>query len=581
MIDQRFSRSELEFQRNQADMSFGKIKQTWIDLGTWALPYRTKWLLGEEYGKRNNQHVTDTTHTSALRSYVAGFLEGNTSATRPWFRQQHADPKMNAISRVKRWLDHFNERCIKNLSSSNFYHEAGRFYYDYGVFNTGTHFIIERPGGFFFYTLDPGSYRLINDAYGMGETLIQEKRLNVKALVKEYGGKDGTPITGNQKPDWNNFNVQTRLFYEKQQYQEMVNFVIQTFPNPYFDPSKVVGGKNRQWVTLHYEILGNFTSGPQQIENMIYGAYGNAQDNHKFLRVSYSKRKPFIGGKSLSSGNFPYGETGPTLDSYGLIRSTNKKALSKDKAIEKMVDPAVQGPANLRKSHITTQSNRFVPLDPMQDKAGGLRTIHEVNPAIGTLINDVEDLRQQINKNYYADFLLYLSMNPKTRTAEETRAIVSEQQMVIGPNLQSLNWTYNTPVTDFVASWTLDMDPYLEPPPPELAGQFLRTEFISVFAQAQRAADLPAIDRYVAMITNVGQIDPRALQKLNTDRLADLYEDRLYLPEGLNKPQSDVDRERQQAQAMAQRQQAMQETLPAMAGAAKDIAAAQRGPSGG
>ncbi|MEJ6890794.1 portal protein, partial [Bradyrhizobium diazoefficiens] len=145
---------------------------------------------------------------------------------------------------------------------------------------------------------------------------------------------------------------------------------------------------------------------------------------------------------------------------------------------------------------ITTAPNSYVPLDPTSLSQKGLRTIYEVNPAIAPLIQDVTDLRQQVDRLYYADYLLYLSKNPKTRTATETNAIVNEQQMVIGPNLQSLNWTYNVPVVDYVMDYVLDNDPFLPPPPADLTGRFLSPEFISVFAQAQKAADLPAIDRY-------------------------------------------------------------------------------------
>jgi hypothetical protein len=176
-----------------------------------------------------------------------------------------------------------------------------------------------------------------------------------------------------------------------------------------------------------------------------------------------------------------------------------------------------------------------------------------------------------VDKLFYADFLLYLSRNPKTRTAAETNAIVEEQQRIIGPSLQSLNSTYNVPVLEWVMDYVLFEDPYLEPPPEELQGQALKPEFVSIFAQAQRAADLPAIDRYVAMIGQVGQLDPKILQKINTDKLADLYEDRLYLPSGLNNPQDKVDAMREQAQMQMQRQQMLQETLPAVAGAAKDL----------
>ena len=73
------------------------------------------------------------------------------------------------------------------------------------------------------------------------------------------------------------------------------------------------------------------------------------------------------------------------------------------------------------------------------------------------------------------------------------------------------------------------------------------------------------------MIANVGQINPKIWDKANLDKLADLYEDRLFLPAGLNNPQAKVDAMRQQALAQQQRQRMLQETLPAVAGAAKDL----------
>jgi hypothetical protein len=176
-----------------------------------------------------------------------------------------------------------------------------------------------------------------------------------------------------------------------------------------------------------------------------------------------------------------------------------------------------------------------------------------------------------VDKFFFADFLLFLSMNPKTRTATETTAIINEQQLVIGPNLQALNTSFNVPHVEYVVNYVLSEDPLMPPPPPELEGEFLRIEMISTFAQAQRAADLPQINQYVDMLQRVGQLDPSVFQKANLDRLCDLYEDRLFLPAGLNRDQSDVDAKREQAAMQAQRQQMLTESLPSVAGAVKDL----------
>ncbi len=558
-----FSKKPLEFLRTQAKHKFDKVRTTWLDLGKWAAPHRIKWLSSQVEGQRNNNHIVDSTHIIALRSFVAGFLEGNTSATRPWFRLGTQDKDLNKVEKNKAWLQKFTERTLLALSSSNYYDAAALFYNDYGVFNTGAHYIDELEDGLHFHTLVPGSYFLINDAFNKPVVLVREFSYNVKAVVDKYARREKGRFI------WDNISNGVRKMYEDGNFTEQIDVVHIIKSNDDFNPDEPQILMNREWHSFTYELGGELSIVSQHGQEGI----GELQpeEESKFLTITGSKRKPFIVGKSDSS-NFEYGEKGPTLDALGLIKSLNKKAIGKDQALEQMLRPALQGPANLRKSYITTASNSFVPIDVNSlAKGQGLRTVFEINPAIGSIIQDVSDMRQQVDKLYFADFLLFLSQNPKTRTATETNAILNEQQLVIGPNLQSLNWTYNTPLVNFVMDYVLFEDPFLEPPPEDLGGQLIEAEFISVFAQAQRAADLPSIERFAASIGQLSQIKPGALDKLDADVFADLLADRLFLPAGLNKDQSKVDAERQQAQANAQRQQLLQETLPALSSAAKNV----------
>ena len=567
-MTKKYSIQDCEFIRHQAKTRFDKIRTTWCDLLRWGSPHRSTWILSQTEGERKNQHIVDPTHILALRSFVAGFLEGNTSASRPWYRIGTRDSDRDKNFKNKEWLQHYTQRTLNMLGSSNFYNAAGAFYYDYGVVNTGAHYFEILPRGFHVHTLMPGSYYVLNDSYGEAETLIREFSINVKAVVDTYGNKDkdGNVI-------WSNFSHSIRKMYTDFNYGQMIDIVHVIKENLLFDPENPDDPNNRQWLELTYELGGN--GGHNFQDGQEFGDNISNSGEDVFLKIFTTRRKPFVVGKSTN--DFEYGERGPTIDALGLIKSLNKKAISKDQAIEQILKPALQGPASLRKSYISTAPNTFVPLD--QRAISGkqkLESIFQVNPAIGPLIQDVDDMRQQVDKLYYADFLLFLSRNPKTRTATETNAVLEEQQRVIGPNLQSLNSTYNVPVLEWVMDYVLHEDPFLDTPPEGLEGQVLRPEFISIFAQAQKAADLPSIDRYTAMIAQVAQIDPKILQKINTDKLADLYEDRLYLPAGLNNPQTKVDAMRQQAQQAAQRKQQLEETIPAMAKAAKDVASAQR-----
>lgn len=567
----KYSRKDCEFLREQAKRKFDQVRVSWCDYLRWTMPHRGVWLNSQTPGQRANQHIVDATHILAQRSFVAGFLEGNTSATRPWIRAKTRNSEVNDNDENKAWLQHFTQRTLLALSNSNYYHAAGQFYYDYSSVNTGAHYFEElKEGGIHVYTLMPGSYFVLNNNYNEACIMIREFALNVKALVEAYGEKDK-----NGKVKWDNFSSGIKKMYQSGNYGQMIDVVHVMKENPNFNPNEDEVLLNRKWIELTYELGGigghNFQIGQE------YGTSGHVDNDDVFLKVSATKRKPFVVGKSTDN-DFEYGEKGPTSDSLGLIKSLNKKAIGKDQALEQMLKPALQGPASLRKSYISHAPNTYVPIDARSAAAKQkLETIFEVNPGIGALIQDVEDLRGQVDKLYYADFLLYLSRNPKTRTATETAAVVEEQQRVIGPNLQSLNFSYNTPVVDWVMDYVLFEDPYLRPPPEALQGQSIGPEFISVFAQAQRAADLPNIDRYVAAMANAAQLDPSVLQKINTDKLADLYEDRLYLPSGLNNPQAKVEAIREQAKAEQQRQQAIEQTIPAMAKAAKDVSSINQG----
>ena len=564
----KISKQHCEFLRHQAKRKFDKVRSTWCDLLRWGLPHKSTWLLSQTPGERKNQHIVDPTHVLALRSFVAGFLEGNTSASRPWYRIGTRDGARDDNFEVKSWLQHYTERTLSYLGSSNFYHAAGNFYYDYGTVNTGAHYFEVLEDGFHVHTLVPGGYFVINDGYGEANILIREFSLNVKSVVDTYG-----QVNADGKADWSNISHNVKKMYDDGNYSQLVDIVHVIQENPNYDFRNPEELDNRKWLELTYELGGG--SGHFFQEGQEFGETVTSRHDEIFLKKFTGKRKPFVVGKSTD--DFEYGEKGPMIDSLGLVKSLNKKAIGKDQALEQILKPALQGPSSLRKSYISHAPNTFVPLDSrsMASKQK-LEPIFQINPAIGTLIQDVGDMRQQVDKLFYADFLLFLSKNPKTRTATEAAAVVEEQQRIIGPNLQSLNFTYNIPVLEWVMDYVLFEDPYLKPAPESLQGQSLKPDFISVFAQAQKAADLPSIDRYASMIANVAQMDPKVLDKINTDKLADLYEDRLYLPAGLNNSQSKVDAMRQQAAQEAQRQQALQETIPAMAKAAKDASSAQQ-----
>lgn len=562
------SKKKYDHLRFLAKEDFRELKQDWLDAGLWVSPSSTK-MLTRRNKKRENHHIVDITHIISHRSFVAGFMEGNTSTTRSWFKFAHPDQELNDRRVVKEWIQNLNRRALGIATSSNLYYTLSNAYFSYGIFNTACIYINELDKGPHFTNLEAGTYYLMNDSLGIANVLIREFPMTVKTVVETFGKKDK-----NGDVDWSNISQITRNMYEAGNYNGEVTICEIVKPNDLFNHDAPDIGSNRKWISCVYECFNNTDGSRYDFIMQGYGA--NSEDDEVFLKIRYMTRKPFIAFRTQTSGNCPYGLSGPTTDCLGIIKSLNKKAIGKDVALDLMLRPPMQGPANLRKSYINMNPNGYTPLDQQQAFNGGAKPLFQMSPQIAALNQDVMDLRGMVKKMYYEDFMLYLSQNPKTRTAAEVNAVTSEQQLVIGPALQALDHTLNNPLVDYLADYAMFEDPYVGPAPEEIAGSSLKTVFISVFAQAQRAADLPAIDRYTQMISNVGQLNPSIWDKANLDKLADLYEDRLYLPAGLNREQSEVDARREKNAADAARQRQMTEQMPAMAGAAKDAAQANQ-----
>jgi len=552
---------------------FELVKPDWIDLLYWTSPYKVETLLGgQKTGIRNNHHIVDPSHLLSRRAFVSGFMEGNTSSTRQWGLLETGDEDLNKDTEVKEFTQMLTRKVFKHLAISNVYRQLPVIYEDVSTVNTGVFYIDELPEGKLHFTpLDAGTYYLENDYKGDAVVCVREFKLTVRQLVHYYGKKV------NGEWDWSNFSKDVKKHYEAGKYHETVSVVEWCGKNEFFDANDAPVGSNRPWVCLTYELDGPI-NGFRLNDKLVDGSYTSRkeEDNIRFLRVQHRTGKPFIAPKNISANNFAYGQAGCMLDAIGLVKSLNKKAIVRDTNLDFMSETAIQGMAGLKKTYRTNQAGTHLPMSIYEMQQ--LQNQQQLNLAKANsngyqlLTQDVSDLRQMVNRLFYADYLLYMVNNPKTRTAREVDVVEQEKQLIAGPLLQSLDHSLNVPLLEYVADYVLRTDPSIEIPD-VLGGKALQVKITSVFAQVQRAADLPQVDRFVQVMANLAQVNPQILQKIDFDKYADIYEDRLYLPAGLNKDQSIVDSQREAQQANAQREQQLQQAAT-MAGAMKDNAAA-------
>lgn len=548
---------------------FDYVKPDWIDLLYWSSPHKVEMLLsGQHTGVRNNNHIVDPHHLLSRRAFISGFMEGNTSSTRQWGLLETGDEDLNKDLEVKEFTQLLTRKVFKQLSISNAYRQLPVVYEDTSTVNTAVLYIDELEDRLHFTPLDAGTYLLENDYKGDAVVLVRQFQLTVRQLVHSYGKKV------NGEWDWSIFSKDVRKFYESGKYHEKIGVVEWCGKNEFFNSNEAPAGVNRPWVCLTYELdyKGDYSNTYESNKTV----RKDDKENSRFLRIQHRMSKPFVAPKNISANNFAYGQTGCMLDALGLIKSLNKKAIVRDTNLDYMSETAIQGMAGLKKSYRSNQANSHLPMSVYEQQQLQQQQQLQLARANSTgyqlLTQDSNDLRRLIDRLFYADYLLYMVNNPKTRTAREVDVIEQEKQLIAGPLLQSLDHSLNVPMLEYVTDYILRTDPSIVIPD-ALAGKALQVKITSVFAQVQRAADLPQVDRFIQVMSQAAQVNPQILQKINFDKYADIYEDRLYLPAGLNRDQESVDSQREMQQAAAQREMQLQAAAQ-QAAAAKDQASA-------
>jgi len=180
---------------------------------------------------------------------------------------------------------------------------------------------------------------------------------------------------------------------------------------------------------------------------------------------------------------------------------------------------------------------------------------------------DIQEVKQRINKGFYADLFLMISQMDTTRTATEISARQEEKMLMLGTVLERLHNEMLDPLINLTFNKALDAG-MLPPPPPELQGMDLEVEYVSVLAQAQKSVGTASIDRLLGLVGQVAQFKPEVLDKINSDAIVNQYADMLGTDPQLVVPDKQVAELRAQ-RAQAQQQAQQQAMVPQQAQTAK------------
>lgn len=513
----------------QLDSDRASFVSHWRELSEFIDPRGSRFLTSDaNRNDRRNSRIVDPSASLAADTLSSGMMSGITSPARPWFRLATPDPDMMDYGPVKVWLETVQNRMNDMFNKSNLYQSLPLLYSSLGNYSTGAMAVLEDDDDIIRTVPFPiGSYHLANSARGSVDTCYRKFSMTVRQLVMQFG-KD-------------NVSLSVKGMWDAGNYEQWVEVMHAVYPNVDRDTGRM-DAKNKPWKSVYYEVGG---------------------DGDKLLRESGFDEFPIIAPRWTVNGEDVYGSKCPGMTALGQIKALQLEQKRKSQIIDKVTNPPMVGPSSLKNQRVSLLPGDITYIDQMTQQ-DSFRPAYQVNPDMSGLLADIQDTRQIIDRCYFVDlFRMLQSINTRSMPVEAVIEMKEEKLLMLGPVLERLNDEALNPLID--RAFSLMVRKNMIPQPPEvMQGMPLRIEYISVMAQAQKSIGLSSLTQAVGFISQLAQVKPEALDKLNIDEAIDSYAEMSGVSPTVILPQEQVDQIRQQR---AQQQQQAQAAAMAQAAA--------------
>lgn len=507
----------------------------WREVADFLLPRRYTWLSTPNEltrGSPINQHIIDPTGTKGAQVCAAGMMSGITSPGRPWFKLGVPDDDAADTTPVKLWLDEVCSRMQRVMAGSNYYTAKATQYLDLVVFGTAP-LLINEDAEDVIRCVNPcvGEFYVGNSPRQTIDTLYREFVNTVAQLVAEFGED----------------NVSDNVLRMFQQGGAALGQEVKVYhciePNDGRVGGKVLPSRFA-WREVYWEA-------------------GSRSD--KVLRIRPFHEQPFSCPRWDLSGNDAYGRS-PGMDALGLVKQLQLEQRRKAQAIDKMVNPPLKAHVSMKNQPAVMLPGGVTYVTDMSAANSGIAPVYEVKPQLAEMIEDIQDVRQQIGKIFFTDLFQMLANESKDMTAFEVAQRKEEKLIVLGPVIERNENEGLDPDIDriFAIMVRRGMIPRA---PPEIHGAALEVQYVSMLAQAQRAASTGAMEQLMAFVGRLLAADPSAIDNIDIDEAIDTYADLMGVSPKVMRAAKAVAQIRQQRQQAQAQQQAQQQTMAGVQGA--------------
>jgi hypothetical protein len=550
------------FDQTEADLRLQRspYEAHWDQVATYLAPYRFRLSTFEHNrGDFKNSRILNSAASLALRTYKTGMTAHNTSAARKWLSIGLEDQDLAEYGPVKYFTDQVADTLLDNWGRGRLYQNFPTFYGDQAGFSNAAMWVEEDDEDIVdTRVLLNGSFWWGVDHKGRVDTCFRRFRMTIRQVVMKWGAAGGDP----RKIDWSRFSTHVKTEWDAGHYNTWIDVAHMVMPNPNYYP-QLIGAKFKKWLSYYYE------AGTGQGAS----AYLRAPDEGRFLSESGYDRFPVLAGRGEVAGEDVYAIDCPGMLATGDIKELQYHARKESKAIDKMIDPPMTGPPELKGKEVWGVPGKITLLAE-RDGQKGLRPIYQIDPRLDHLLLKSGKIERRIDEAFYVEFFRMLSrMSSESREMTATEIIKRQEEQVaqLEPTISGNNCDVLGPFTDFSFDIALRHGK-LPPIPKELQGMRLKIEFVSTMAMAMKALGLGSIERVTQFTLQVAEVYPEVGDKVNWDQAVDEIASRTGAPGRIIVPDEVVQQIRaQRAKAAAAQQQA--ETLSNTAKSVKDLAA--------
>jgi hypothetical protein len=507
----------------------------WRELADYILPRRYTWLVTPSESLRGgpiNQNIIDPTGTKASQVCAAGMMSGITSPGRPWFQLTIPDMDLADTSPVKLWLDEVCKRVQRVMAGSNYYSAKATQYHDLVVFGTAPMLINEDEADVI-RCVNPcaGEYYIANSPRLTIDTFYREFVQTVSQLVAEFGED----------------NVSESVLRLFQTGGASLGKEIKVYhaiePNDGRVGGKVLPSRF-PWREIYWE------AGSRQ---------------YKVLRIKPFHEQPFSCPRWDLSGNDAYGRS-PGMDALGSIKQLQLEQRRKAQAIDKMVNPPLKAHVSMKNQPAVMMPGGVTYVTDMSAANSGIAPVYEVKPQLNEMMEDIQDVRELIGKMFFTDLWQMLANETKDMTAFEVAQRKEEKLIVLGPVIERNENEGLDPDIDRIFA-VMNRRGMIPPAPPEIHGIALQVNYVSMLAQAQRAASTGAMEQVMAFVGRLLAADPGAIDNIDIDETIDEYATLMGCSPKIIRASQQVAQIRQARQQAQQQAQAQQQTMAGVQGA--------------